>query len=92
MVKTANISRVSYKQSNSTFGNPHSSSRNSLLETTGEKPEGSRVAPMNRAAPETFGFSPGVSQRELRELERGFPKLELLCVLLTWLMSAVFTM
>jgi hypothetical protein len=30
------------------------------------------------AALEPSGFSPGVSQRELWELERGFPELELL--------------
>jgi hypothetical protein len=50
-------SRVSYKQSNSSSGNPPSSSRNSLLETTGEKPEGSRAAQFVWAALEPSGFS-----------------------------------
>jgi hypothetical protein len=41
---------------------------NSLRETPGEKPEGSRAARVMGAALEPSGFSPGVSRRELREL------------------------
>jgi SET domain len=47
-----------------------SNSRNSLQETPGEKPEGSRAARVVGAALESSGFSPGVSQRELLELEK----------------------
>jgi hypothetical protein len=47
-----------------------SSSRNSLQETPGEKPEGSRAARVVGAALEPSGFYPGVSQREVRELEK----------------------
>jgi hypothetical protein len=71
------ISRESYKQSNSSSRNQLSSSRNSLKETPGDKPEGARTARFVGTALEPF-FSPGVSQRELRELEGGFPELELL--------------
>jgi hypothetical protein len=58
-----------YKQSNSSSGNPPLSSRYSLRETPGEKPEGSKVARFVWAALELSGFSPGVSQREIRELK-----------------------
>jgi hypothetical protein len=47
-----------------------SSSQNSLRETPGEKPESSRAARVVGAALEPSGFSPGVSRRELRELEK----------------------
>jgi hypothetical protein len=43
------------------------SSHNSLSETLVEKPGGSRAAQVVGAALEPPGFSPGVSQRELRE-------------------------
>jgi hypothetical protein len=43
---------------------------NSLRETPGEKPEGTGAARVVGAALEVSGFSPGVSQRELRELEK----------------------
>jgi hypothetical protein len=36
------------------------------------------MAPRSQATLEPSGFSPGVSQRELLELEGGFPELELL--------------
>jgi hypothetical protein len=62
---------------NSMFGNPPSSSRNSLTETPGEKPEGSRAAQVVATALEPSGFAPGISLRELRELEGGFPNVEL---------------
>jgi hypothetical protein len=41
-----------------------------LLETPGEKPECSRVAWVVGATLEPSGFSSGVSQKELRELEK----------------------
>jgi hypothetical protein len=47
---------VSYKQSNSSSGNPPSSSPNSLQETTGDKSEGIRVSPTNLAALEPSGL------------------------------------
>jgi hypothetical protein len=78
---------LSYKQSNWISGNPPSSSRKSLGEIPGEKPEGSMAARFVGATMEPSGFSPGVSQRELRELEGGFPEIELLCFLLTLLKS-----
>jgi hypothetical protein len=55
---------------NSSSANPFSSSRNSLWETPGDKPEGSRAGWVVEATPEPSSFSPGVSQRELRELEK----------------------
>jgi hypothetical protein len=70
------FSRVRYKQSNSISGNPSSISHNSLWETPGEIPEDSRAARLVGAALEPSRFSPG--ERELRELEGGFPELELL--------------
>jgi hypothetical protein len=42
--------------------NPLSSSRNSMSETQGEKPEGSMAAPMIRATLEPSGFFPCVSE------------------------------
>jgi hypothetical protein len=47
-----------------------SSSRNSLWDTPGEKLEGSRMVRVLGAILEPSGFSPDVSQRELRELEK----------------------
>jgi hypothetical protein len=47
-----------------------------IFETPSDKPGGSRVAPANRASLEPYC----VSQRELRELEDGFPELEILCL------------
>jgi hypothetical protein len=38
-----------------------------------------QAPPTTRAATEPSGCSPDVSQRELRELERGFSEIELLC-------------
>jgi hypothetical protein len=70
------MSWTSYKQSNSSSANPLSSTRDYIIETPGEKPEGSRVAPMTWATLEPSGFSNGVFRRELRELEGGFPELE----------------
>jgi hypothetical protein len=43
-----------------------------------KKSQGSRMARVVGAALEPSGFSPGVSQRELWELERGFAEVELL--------------
>jgi hypothetical protein len=63
--------------SHSPKNDPPSSSNTSLWETPGEKPEGSRAAPTNRTDLEPSGVSPGVSQREVRELEGGFKALEL---------------
>jgi hypothetical protein len=67
--------RVYQEQSNSVSANLSSSSRNSLCETPGEKPEGS----MTPDHPRTFWFLQGISQRELRELEGRFTETEMLC-------------
>jgi hypothetical protein len=68
------ISRANYKQNYSGSGNPHSSSRNSLSETQGEKSDG-------WFALEPSDFSPGASERDLLELECGFPEPELLLII-----------
>jgi hypothetical protein len=73
------ISRVYQEQSNSISENPLSSSRNSLWDTPREQSDGSVAARVVGAATEPSDCSPGVSQRELRELERGFSEIELLC-------------
>jgi hypothetical protein len=50
--ETSEVGRVSYKQSNSTFGNPPSSYHNSL--SPGEKPEGSQGGPHKPGSPGIF--------------------------------------
>jgi hypothetical protein len=58
-----------------------SSSRISISDPLGEVPDGSGVSRVIVAALEPSDFSPGASQRKLRELESGFGKLELLCLI-----------
>jgi hypothetical protein len=50
------------------FYHPHITSRNSVVETPVEKPEGSRAARVVGAALEPPGISPCVSKTELREV------------------------
>jgi hypothetical protein len=57
------------KKLSSPFSSPAHCTRDSAFGMSGERPEGFRVAPTTRAALEPPGFSPCVSQRELRELE-----------------------
>jgi hypothetical protein len=73
------ISRVYQEQSNSISVNPRSSSRNSLRQTSEEQSEGLVAARVVGAATEPSDCSPDVCLRELRELERGFTEIELLC-------------
>jgi hypothetical protein len=53
----------------SPFHHSHLTCRNSVLETPGEKPGGSRAAPTTRDALELSSFSLGVSKTELREVK-----------------------
>jgi hypothetical protein len=71
-LKVRHICRLLQEPCNSSYVNPPSNFRNSFGETPGEKQEGSMAAPVMGAAMEPSGFSPGVSPRELRDLEGGF--------------------
>jgi hypothetical protein len=54
-----------------------SSASNTISETRGGKPEGSRVARVIAATPELSGVSRSVSEMELRELDSMLLQLEL---------------